>query len=112
MTYDWQTNLRPNGTLSAAILPPATIEATAWDILLALHRDRYCELGLAKLACLVSVPQPVLIEWLGLLEARMLITGADVGPNHELGAVLTAAGRELLDRYLSATASLQISAHH
>ena len=112
MQYDWQTNLRPNGNLSAAILPAATIEATAWDILLALHRDRYAKLGLARLACLVSVPQATLIQWLGLLEGRQLITGADIGPNHELGAVLTAAGRELLDRYLSATASLQISAHH
>ena len=112
MHYDWQTNMRSNGQAAAAFLPPETIEETAWDILLALHWDRYCKLSLEQLACLVSVSQPVLNEWLALLEDRELITGAKHGPNQELRAVLTAAGRGLLDRYLSATASLQIGTHH
>ena len=95
-----------------AVLPPGTIESTAWDILLALHSDEHCKLSLQKLACLVSVPQSALNEWLGILEERELITGAKRGSDQELRAVLTPAGRHLLDQYLSATACLQISAHH
>ena len=70
-----------------------------------------CELGLGKLASVVSVPRPVLNHWLALLEERQLITGVTHGVAQELRAVLTAAGRELLDRYLSVTSDLQIAAH-
>ena len=112
MNHDWQTNMPLMSRTAIAFLPPATIEATAWDILLALHWDQHCKLSLEKLACLVSVPQSALNEWLGILEERELITGAKYGSDRELRAVLTPAGRHLLDQYLSATACLQISAHH
>ena len=111
MNYDWQKNTRPTSRAATA-LPPATIEPTAWDILLALHWDHECTLHLEKLARLVSVPQQVLVGWLALLEEHELITAAKHASNQELCAVLTPAGRELLDQYLSATACLQHSAHH
>jgi hypothetical protein len=57
----------------------------------------------------VSVPEPVLSRWPAKLEERHLITGA-MGTG-ELRAVITSAGRELLDAYLSATNDLQVSAH-
>ena len=71
-----------------------------------------CKLSLDKLAAVVSVPQPVLNQWLALLEERQLITGEKHGAAQELRAVLTPAGRELLDRYLSVTSDLQIGAQH
>lgn len=111
MNHDWQMNMRSIDRAAAAILPPATVEATAWDILLALRLDQHSKLHLEKLASLVSVPQQVLVGWLALLEERRLITGARHGASHELRAVLTPAGRELLDQYLSAAACLQMSAH-
>ena len=107
MNYDWNVDLRSRGHTAAATLPPVLIEETAWDILLALHSDEECKLSLDKLASLVSVPQQALNQWLGLLEQRQLITGAIA---QDLRAVLTSAGRELLDRYLSATSDLQKSA--
>ena len=65
------------------------IEETAWDILLALHSDRRCELSLAKLASLVSVT-PVGIESLARrARERQFITGAKHGFTGELRAVLT-----------------------
>jgi len=85
---------------------------TSWDILLALYSDRLCELSLDKLASLVSAPEPVMNGWLADLEQRQLITGAKVSSTGELRAVLTNAGRELLDRYLSATNDLQVGTHH
>ena len=112
MNYDWKIDLRPCGPMAAATLPPALIEESAWDVLLALHADDGCKLSLAKLAALVSVPQPTLNRWLGLLEERQLITGATHGVAQEIRAMLTAAGRELLDRYLSAASSLQGGARH
>lgn len=93
-------------------LPPVAVEETAWAILLALHSDERRELRLDKLAGLVSVSQPVLLQWLAVLEGRQIITGAWHGHTRELQAVLTPAGRELLDRYLSATTNLQVGAHH
>ena len=101
-----QKNLRMHGPGAAAILPPAIMEETPWDILLALHSDRHCSLSLAKLASLVSVAQPVLNRWLAGLEQRRLITGATHRTTGELRATLTSAGRELLDRYLSSTSVL------
>ena len=111
MNYDWKIDLRSRGRTAAASLPPPLIEETAWDILLALHSDADCKLSVDRLGSLVSVPQPALNQWLGLLEEHQLITGAKHGFVQELRAVLTAAGRELLDHYLSVTTDLQIGAH-
>lgn len=97
---------------AAAMLPPATVEETAWDILLALHSDRRGKLSLRKLARMVSVPEAALNRWLAFLENRRLITGAKHGFDQELCALLTLAGRELLDRYLSATGDLQTGVHY
>lgn len=112
MSYDWPKDILLHSPTAATFLPPATVEETAWDILLALHSDRSCELGLDKLARLVSVPEPVIDRWLILLEQRKLIAWAKHGCTDELCAVLTPAGRELLDRYWSATCGLQVGAHH
>ena len=112
MNHDWQMELKSRGRPPATFLPPALVEETAWDILLALHSDKGCMLSLDKLASVVSAPQPVLKQWLALLEERRLITGAKHGVEQELRAVLTAAGRQVLDRYLSVASDLQIGAHH
>ena len=112
MNYDWHVNLRPRSSTAVAFLPPATIEETAWDILLALHSDGRCELGLEKLARLVSVPEQALNAWLALLEEKRLITGVMNEVTREIRAVLTNAGRRLLDRYLSATNDLQGGSRH
>ena len=112
MNYDWKMDLRPRSRTAATSLPPALVEETAWDILLALHSDERCELGLDKLGSVVSVPLPVLNQWLALLEQRQLISGAKHEFEQEMRAVLTPAGRELLDRYLSAASGLQVGAHH
>ena len=112
MNYDWQMDLKPRSRTAAAFLPPPLVKETAWDILLALHSDYRSELSLDKLASIVSIRQPALNHWLGLLEERQLITGTMHGVARELRAQLTTAGRELLDRYLSVTADLQIGAHH
>ena len=97
---------------AATFMPPPTVEETAWDILLALHSDQGCELRLDKLARLASVPPSALYRWLELLERRRLVAGSRQTVSRELCAVLTPAGRELLDRYLAAAADLQIGAHH
>jgi hypothetical protein len=111
MNYDWQTELKSRGRPPAIFLPPALVEEAAWDILLALHSDEGCKLSLEKLGSVVSTPQAVLNQWLALLEERRLITGAKQGVAQELRAVLTPAGRRLLDRYLSVTSDLQLGAH-
>jgi DNA-binding MarR family transcriptional regulator len=111
MMYDWQTSLRASDHYAARILPPATVEETGWDILLALHSDRQWRVSLQKLASIVSVPQATIDRWLGALEERKLITGARDPSTDELLAVLTESGRGLLDRYFSATKDLQASAH-
>ena len=97
---------------AATFLPPPTVEETAWDILLALHSDQGCELKLDKLARLVSVSPPIVDRWLDVLEQRQLVAGTLHRFSVELRAVLTPAGRELLDRYLSAAADLQVGAHN
>ena len=112
MNNDWKIDLRPRGHSAATFLPPALVEETAWDILLTLRSDDGCNLSLDKLASVVSVPPSVLNRWLGLLEQRQLITGEMHGVAQEIRAVLTPAGRELLDRYLSVTGDLQTCAHH
>ena len=109
MIYDWQ-KVQPSSCATAAmVLPPATIEETAWDILLALHSGSCRGLGLDKLANLASVSRPTLNAWLARLEERSLITGIR---REELRAVLTNAGRELLERYWSAASGLQAGAPH
>ena len=112
MNYDWQMDLRPNSGTAATVLPPAMVEETGWDILLALRSDQRCGLSLGKLGAVISVPQPALIGWLAGLEQRQLITGNTDSLTGEVRAVLTLAGRELLDKYLSATSDLQVGAHH
>ena len=112
MNYEWQMDLSPCSGTAATLLPPAPVEETAWDILLALHSDERCELALDKLCSIVSVPLRVLTHWLSQLEKRKLITGAKHGAAQELRAVMTPAGRELLNRYLSAVTSLQAGAHN
>lgn len=112
MIYDWHTSLRASTYKAARIVPPATIEETAWDILLALHSDRSCELSLRKLASLASVPEIAMNGWLATLEESELITGARGASTGDLLAVLTCKGRELLDRYFQATNDLQVGAHH
>ena len=94
-----------------ASVPPTTVEETAWDILLALHADRCRELSLAQLSSIASVPTAVLESWLANLEECELVTGAAHCGTGEVVAMLTALGRELLDRYLSATDDLQVGAH-
>jgi len=111
MNYDWQTDLRPRSR-SATVTPPATVDETAWDILLTLHNDDRCELSLEKLARVVSVPDPVLNQRLAELEEGRLITGTKNELTNELRALLTLEGRCLLDRYLSATTGLQVCTRH
>ena len=79
---------------------------------MALYADQRCALGLGKLASLVSASEAVMRRWLYALEERRLITGADGSLGGDVRAVLTPTGRELLDRYLSATTDLQVGAHH
>jgi CTP-dependent riboflavin kinase len=112
MSCEWQKDLQMRAPLSAAFLPPAMVEETCWDILLVLHSDRRRALSLDKLASLASVSETVLSRWLPDLERRQLITGATDSVSGEIRAFLTNAGRELLDRYFSATSDLQVGAHH
>ena len=112
MIYDWQTSLRASDYLAARIVPPATLEETGWDILLALHSDGFGDLTLRKLASVVSVPDAVMNRWLVTLEQRELITAAQHRSTGELLAMLTGKGRELLDRYFSVIRDLQVGAHH
>lgn len=112
MTYDWQTSLQASDYEAARILPPVTLEETGWDILLALHRDRKHDFTLQKLASVVSAREAVMLQWLASLEQRGLITGANHRATGELLAMLTAKGRDLLDRYFSATSDLRVVAHH
>lgn len=111
MIYDWQTSLRASDYEAARIVPPATLEETGWDILLALHRDRHCDLTLQKLASVVSAREAEMLQWLAALERRGLITGAKHRVTGELLAVLTTKGRDLLDRYFLAATDLQVGAH-
>lgn len=111
MNRDWQKEFEFRSPIAAAYLPPAMVEETGWDILLALHFDEGREPGLKKLASLISVPPKVMHQWLAELEQRDLIAG-EQHPESELRAVLTRSGRELLDNYLSAVSDLQARAQH
>jgi DNA-binding MarR family transcriptional regulator len=112
MNCDSRKDLQPRNPTAAAVLPPAMVEETGWDILLVLHSDRRRELSLNKLASLASVSETVMNRWLAGLEQRKLITGSKDSFTGEVRAVLTRAGRELLDRYFSATSDLQVGTHH
>ena len=112
MSNDRQLNLQIRGQAATTILPPAMIEESAWDILLALHSDRRCDLSLAKLASLASVTPSALNRWLAELEDRKFITGAKHSFSGELRAILTPSARQLLDRYLSASSDLQVGTLH
>jgi hypothetical protein len=111
MNREWQKDIAIHAPAAAASLPPAMVEETGWDILLALHSDPAGELGLDKLGAIISVPQMAMGEWLSWLEDRRLVAGASDGRTGELRAVLTPGGRELLDRYLSAASDLQARTH-
>jgi CTP-dependent riboflavin kinase len=112
MNCESRRDLLPHSPTAAASLPPAMVEETGWDILLVLHPDGRGELSLEKLASLASVSETVMHRWLAGLEQRKLITGAKDSLTGELRALLTRAGRELLDKYLSATSDLQVGTHH
>ena len=112
MNCDSRKDSLSHSPTAAVSLPPAMVRETGWDILLVLHSDPRCEVSLNKLASLASVPETVMNRWLAGLEQRQLITGAKNSVTGELRAVLTGAGRELLDKYLSATSNLQVGTHH
>ena len=112
MDHNWQMELKLQDRPPAMFLPPALVEETAWDILMALHSVEGKKPSLEMLRSVVSAPQPILLQWLSLLEEGRLITGEKYGVAQEIRAVLTPAGREILDRYLSVTSDLQIGAHH
>lgn len=112
MTYDWQTNPKLSDSVAMASLPPATIEETGWDILLALHSHRERQVNLQKLTSMVSAPEAAMTRWLPALERRELITGSQNRDTGEIFAALTGKAREMLDRYFSATAHLQVGAAH
>ncbi|MCJ8159148.1 hypothetical protein [Sphingomonas sp. LaA6.9] len=112
MSNEPHRNVQIRRQAPTAILPPAMIEESAWDILLALHSDRWCDLSLAKLASLVSVTPSALNRWLTALEVRQFITGTRHSFTGELRAVLTPPTRQLLDRYLSASSDLQVGTPH
>src|SRR4249919_598246 len=63
MNHDWQMELETRGRPPAMVLPPALVEESAWDILLALHSDEGCKLSLDMLGSVVSAPQPALKQW-------------------------------------------------
>ena len=111
MNRDWHKDLQIRRPTAAAFLPPPTVEETSWDILLALHADRRSDLTLGTLAARISVHPAIAGHWLGLLEDRGLVAEAMDLLTGESRAVLTAAGRELLDRYLAATSDLDARTH-
>ena len=111
MNREWQKEFEFRSPTAAAYLPPAMVEESGWDLLLALHFDEACELSLEKLASLISVPPKVMHRWLAELEHRNLIAAVEQ-PGGELRAMLTRSGRQLLDNYLSAVSDLQPRAHH
>ena len=112
MRYDWPKTVQTLGRDAAMCLPPAMVEETNWDILLALHSDPRCELTLTKLASLASVTEPCLNQHLATLEQSKLITGAQDQSTREVRAFLTPAGQTALDQYLSATSDLQVGTRH
>lgn len=111
MNRDWHKDLEIRRPSAAAFLPPPAVEETSWDILLALHSDRRSEFSLDKLASLVSVHRKTMDHWLSRLNDRGLVAAVNHLTTGQPRAVLTSAGRELLDRYLSATSGLDVRTH-
>ena len=111
MNRDWHKDLEIRRPRAAAFLPPPTVEETGWDILLALHSDRRADFSLDKLASLVSVQRTTMGHWLSRLEDRGLVAAVNHLTTGQPRAVLTSAGRELLDRYFSATSDLDARTH-
>lgn len=107
---NWQKDVEMRAPGAATLPPPAMIEETGWDLLLALHSNPVGSLD--KLAAMMSVDRAALGRWLVWLEDRRFVAGSRNRITGELRAVLTAGGRKLLDRYLSATAELDARAHH
>lgn len=112
MNREWQKDLGVQVPAAAATLPPAMVEETGWDILLALHSNSQRELDLLRLASMVSVPQSTLHNWLFGLERRQLISGTANKLTGEVRARLTSAASDLLNRYLSAASDLQLGTLH
>lgn len=112
MNRDWQNDLQTGNPIAVAFLPPEMVDETGWDILLMLHSDRRREMSLDRLASLASVPGTVMNRWLADLERSRLITGSKDAATGEVRAILTRAGRALLDRYLSAATDLLVGAQH
>lgn len=112
MNREWQKEYEFHKPTAAASLPPAMVEETGWDILLALYSGSRPELDLGKLASTISVPPKVLHRWLATMEERNLIVGVRQDFTGELRAVLTQAGRDLLDNYFSAMSGLQSGTDH
>jgi len=109
MNRGWQKDSTIRSLAVTATLPPAMVEETAWDILLAIYPNN--GLSLEKLAPVASVNPIVIGGWLDWLEGRALITGTRDGLTGEVRAALTPGGRELLDRYLSASIDLEARTH-
>ncbi len=108
MNYDWQKDVQLECFAHAGFVPPAMFGEAAWDCLLALYADERRELGLDQLAGIVSLPWPSLQRCLVELERQQLVAGELHRNNGEVRAVLTRDGRDLLEKYLSATNKLQI----
>jgi response regulator of citrate/malate metabolism len=111
MNRDWQKEFEFRTPTAAATLPPAMVEETGWDILLALHSDQQGELALDKLASILSVPRSSMNRWLTNL-ARQHFVAPVKAFSGEIRAVLTRTGRDLLDHYLSAVNGLQPGSQH
>jgi len=100
MKRDWHRDVETHRPTKAAVRLPAMVEEAGWDILLALHRDRRRELTFAKLAVIASLPRQAVGRWLSLLEDQRLIAATRPATTDGLRAVVTADGRDLLDRYM------------
>ena len=110
---NWQKEMKIRAPRTATVPPPGgVVGETGWDILLALHSDAASKLSLDKLASIASVNHMAMGKWLSWLEDRRLITGARDERTSEVRPVLTSGGRDLLDRYLSATADFQNKIRH
>lgn len=112
MSTAWQVDLARLGRAAPTVLPPANVEESAWDILLALHGDQGCALTLDKLALLVSLPAHALTRRLAALEELQLIAGVKNEVTREVRAILTPQGRALLDRYFSVADGLRAGVRH
>lgn len=106
MTYARNAHLETLICPASEVVPPPAIEEAEWDILLALHDDKKCALTVSKLAAIVSIPAGCLDLWLARLEERALIRGILNEVTRELRAILTPAGRALLNRYFAAISEL------